>query len=98
MVELEHNENMKKHWKSKCVANKRGMCSASFPMVENIQVNFFPDFIQVRLADKKMTDKNGTFLRCTYCKTVWWESLPGPVNIEIGTEKLNSKGEMSWFI
>lgn len=54
--------------RSKCVANKRGACSASSPNVVSFEFTRFPEDIQKKIKEQGI---EGTYQRCTYCDTVW---------------------------
>lgn len=88
----------KRYPTSRCIANKRGACSAASPHVSSFEFSGFPEEIQQKIRELGLV---GTYERCSYCGTIWityfdphWKVVKEK---EIGTRNLG-EDTMSWFI
>jgi hypothetical protein len=84
---------------SRCIANKRGACSAASPNVASFQFSDLPDDIQQKIKEQSL---EGTYDRCSYCGTIWttyydpyWKVVKEK---EIGTREVGWGDTMIWFI
>jgi len=84
---------------SGCVAHNKGNCSAASPEISEVNIDFFPDDIKIKIKEKGLDA--GIFKRCLYCGTVWAiyydENQKINKEVELGTRELGND-RMIWFI